>query len=381
MAQTQDLRFISTLFANTLDLRSKKTFDQVHARIPFTWYLMNSPESRGVNMGMGKGVVPYRGGGKIRITIGNTLNPNFKWYDRHENMSVATTDEQTDGFDVMRNASATVGISGPELDDNRGELQIRDMLREKVSVMERTFKQQYEAALVQGVVGTTGSGTANRRLQPVSKGPNCLGYLIQKEGSLTGAGSNADLIHEINQGTETSWRNNAQISSATTFEDFFRELQSMYHLCGENADSELPDFGICDRFLYEAIQAMLFDKQRFLPFGSSSASGESPGFPSVRFMDMVIFWSGMVPNLGTLTTDAVSLTQSSTQGVLFFLNSSALKLYVSDRRNMTASAFIEPYDQDAIYGKLLSRCQLITNERRKLGVLYDVPSATLAPAP
>jgi len=376
MSMTQDLRFVTTLFANTVDARRAKVFDQVHGNIPFTAFLMGA-RSRASDMdGMGKGVVLYTGGGKFRVTVTNATNPNFKWSEGFEGINVATSEEQTDAFEVMRKATSSVGISGDEIDDNQGEHAVRRLLRQKVDVMVMSFKDQLEAALVAGKVGTTGV-TPARRFQPVTKGPNPLGYLIQKEGSLTGAGANLDLVHELNQGTETYWRNQAENYAGTSFWAPLRKrMHNMYNNCTAHSDTSTPDFGLCDQAFYQLYEAMMMDNQRFGPWGKSSTA-ESVGFRGLNFRDMEIFWSKNVPNYGTTTTDSVTLAQVADQSVLFFLNSGALELHVSQRINMRVGNFLEPYDQDAIWGKMLHRTQLVTTQRRKLGVLYDIPSTAI----
>lgn len=366
MAKTQDLRFVGTLIANTLDARyGGKGVDQIHKNVPLLAGLMG-PNSRAVDLGMGKGIKPYRGGNKIRVTVIESENPNFKWYDKFETLLAQTSDEETDAFEVMRNASAMVGVDGPSLDENRGTAQVRDIVREKVDEMERTFREKLEIALMQGKVGTTGTNPTYRH-QPLDKAPNPIGYLIQKN-----AAANSDLVHELNQVTNTWWRNQVLLSTANSFSTFFKQLNNVYMATQLQGDVSTPDLGMCDTYVYETMEAMLFEKQRFQPFGQSSADGESPGFPNVKFKDTYFYASSYMPNLGANATAAVTLTPANTTGVAMFLNTRFIKLHVSDRRNMDVGEPREPIEQDAIWIKMLGRYQFITESRRKLGVLYGI---------
>lgn len=363
---TQDLRFVTTLFANTVDARQKKVFDQVHGNIPFLAY-MRSPRSRAVDRdGMGKGIRLYTGGGKFRITVINQTNPNFAWSSGFDGINTATSEEETDAFEVMRKASSSVGISGDDIDDNQGEHQLRNMLEQKVDVMVMGFQDQLEQGLVAGKVGTTGA-QPTRRMQPHAKGPNPLAYLIQKDSNW----ANADAIHEINQNTETWWRNQIKISTGGSYHLIRQEMFNMYNNCTAHSDTSAPDFGLCDQGFYEWYEASMIAQQRFPAFGSTSTE-QSIGFRGLAFHDMLIFWSANVPDYGANATDTVSLTQNTARGQLLFLNSGALEMYVSKRINMRVGEFIEPYDQDAIWGKMLHRVQLVTPQRRKLGVLHNI---------
>lgn len=361
---TQDLRFVTTLFANTVDARRKKVFDQVHGNIPFLAY-MRSPRSRAADRdGMGKGVVLYRGGGKFRVTVINQTNPNFKWSAGFDGINTATTEEETDAFEVMRKASSSVGISGDDIDDNQGEHQLRNMLEQKVDVMQMGFQDQLEQGLVAGRVGTTGL-QPTRRMQPHPKGPNPLAYLVQKEFS------NADGIHEINQLTETWFRNQVTHAAGSSYHLIRQEMFNTYNNCTAHSDTSTPDFGLCDQNFYEWYEASMITQQRWGGYTSTNTM-ESIGFKGLAFHDMLIFWSKNVPDYGTLLTDTVSLTQNSARGQLLFLNSGALEMHVSKRINMRVGEFIEPYDQDAIWGKMLHRVQLVTPQRRKLGLMFDI---------
>lgn len=376
MALTQDLRFVGTLIANTLDARlAGKGIEQIHRNVAL---LYGMGLGRGTDLGMGKGIVPFRGGNKIRFTIVNAENPNFKWYDKFETLTATSSEEETDGFDVMRNASAMVGVDGPSLDDNRGPAQVRDITREKVDEMERTFREKLEIALMQGKVGTTGANPT-RRFQPLDKAPNPLGFLIQKEFS------NLDLVHEINQNTETYWQNQAlNATGLTGFNQLFKAVNDVYMRTMLQGDITNPDLGLCDTFTYQTLEAMLFSTgQRWGPFGTNpNGDSVSAGFRNVQFKDMLIYASPFMPNYGTGAdaTGPVSLTIVPAQGVLLFLNTAFLKLYVSDRRNFSVGEPTTPYDQDAAWVKMLGRYQLVCTSRRKQGVLYNINNpAIIAP--
>ncbi len=375
--QVQDNRFITTLFANTLDARRKKAFNNVTKNIPFLAY-MGSKRSRARNNDdMGKGVVLYTGGGKIRITLSFGKNPNIKWMAPYENFDVATSEEDTDAFEVMRKLGGSVQISGEDIDDNQGIHQIRSLVRRKADRLEQDFKEVLEQAFMAGRL--TGTGDQLRRTSPILNGPNPLGFLIQKSGSLT---ANNDLIHEVGQVDQPLWVNQDMLGSAAagvaTYADFRRKFARVYNNTMPFSDTTPPDFGISDQFFYEFYESTLIPLQRFGPYGDSGTE-ESIGFRGLAYKEMLIFWSRDMVGYGGDANDDVSLTANENEAAVMLLNSGAIEQHVSRRVNMRMSDFETPVDQDAIYGKFLHRTQLITPQRRKLGVYYGIDTENITP--
>jgi hypothetical protein len=375
--QTQDLRYITSLFAATIDERRRTVYNNVNKNVPLLAY-MGSALSRGKDPdGMGKGVRLYRGGGKIRFTVRLGTNPNGKWMAPYENYNTNTTDEDTDAFEEMKKYGSSAQISLEERDDNQGRFAIRDLIQRKVDGMEQDFKEAVEQSLMAGRV--TGAGTALYRSVPNVNGPNPLGYLIQKNPS-----ANADAVHEIDQQAEPLWQNQALnmtsdiAVSSGTYADFRRAMARMYNQTMAFSDTSNPDFGICDQYFHEFFESTLVPVQRLGPFGSTSVS-ESLGIRGLAYKDMIIFWSQDMLNYGTTTTDPVSTTQDETEAGCYFLNSGALELRVSAMINMRVGVFREPVDQDAVYGKMAHRTQLITTQRRKLGIVYALDTTSVSP--
>ena len=59
-------------------------------------------------------------------------------------------------------------------------------------------------------------------------------------------------------------------------------------------------------------------------------------------------------------------------GKLYFLNSKFLKLKVHSDVWFKATPFEKPHGQDARFSQILSYGNLVTNNRRFQGVLYDI---------
>jgi hypothetical protein len=85
-----------------------------------------------------------------------------------------------------------------------------------------------------------------------------------------------------------------------------------------------------------------------------------------------------MPGFGTnqAAANVQSDSQAATNAAAFFLNTRWFELVVSERVNFVATPFVEPYDQDAIWAKILLRAQLICKQRRKFGLYYGVDTIT-----
>lgn len=377
MASTSETRVYSALFSTTLDDHRSELADQIHAGIPLLWYMMNM--GRGRDRGAGRGVRYQNGGAKIKVPVVWAQNANVKSYSKFEPLTVNATDEITVAIDSMKQVATTVGISGEELDQNQGMAAKRDLLRDKLDIAELGMKENIEQQLMQGTF-VAGSPT-DEGFIPGNNGKdlNPLGFLIQKNQVASGGTRNT--VHDINSqtGVEDWWQNQATFSTTTAaagqYAVFKKEMANLYNNCSKGSSNDAPDLIICDQRYFEAYEMGLTDQQRYGNYGSEAAA--SVGFTTMKFRGATMFWSEFMPGLGSDVNDAVTLTPPDTDVAAFFINTRWLELVVSSNVNFVATEFQEPYDQDAIWAKILWRAQLMTKQRRKLGCHVGVNSGLL----
>lgn len=362
MASTSETRVYSALFSTTLDDHRPELVDQVHSAIPLLWYMKN--KGRGRNRGSGRGIRLQNGGARIKIPVIHAKNANTKSYSKFENLDVNATDEITIGIEDMRQLATTVGISGEEMDQNQGIAAKRDLLRDKIDIAEIGLTEEIERQLMQGEVGTTGANPTFRHVAGNNnKDLNPLGYLIQKEFS------NLDGVHSIDQNAETWWRNQTKLATAgspITIANLRKDLFNLYNTCSKGSTNDAPDLVISNQELFEYYEAQLSDQQRYGNYGDEAAA--SAGFETMSLKGALWFWSDFMPGMGATLGDAVDLTSTAAESCAFFINTRWLELVVSARVNMVSTPFVEPYDQDAIWSKILFRGQMTLKQRRKFGV-------------
>mgnify|MGYP001585905266 CR=1 FL=1 len=363
-----ELRVWSSIYTTTLDDVRDEIPDQVHNHIVLTWFMRNKGRGKDRGDGAGRGFRFQNGGAKIRIPVVLEKNNNTKWYSRYEAMNVNPTDEITNGIDVMRQLSQTVGISGDELDSNSGDAAKFNLLEEKMDIGEMGEAEKLETALVQGVASGTRfiADAGGKAVLP-------LGYLIQKDFT------NADLIHEIPQVTETDWRNRVVVSAAgAPFATFRKEMTNLYNTTSLGSSQDTVDLILSDQNYHEFYEGILAILQRYPYDAFENDNAPSAGFRALRFKNAVVMFSQFVPNYGNTAGDAVSLTQNAAQATAFFINTRQYEIVVSRKVNFAVDPFVVPYDQDAMWSKILWRGQACMLQRRKHGLHLGVDTTQIA---
>ena len=87
------------------------------------------------------------------------------------------------------------------------------------------------------------------------------------------------------------------------------------------------------------------------------------GFQNLLYKGAVCMWDRDFPN---------DLGGTSGDEGMYFLNSKYLKLVVHEDCDMITTPFVRPEDQDAKCAQILWMGELITNNRRYLGVLHGI---------
>ena len=108
----------------------------------------------------------------------------------------------------------------------------------------------------------------------------------------------------------------------------------------------------------------------------------------LKFRGAVHIWDEMVPDSGTTTATQETETglgdsvgtplQAGANGTEYHLNSQAMEYCVASRRDWVQTPFVRPENQDARVAQLLWAGQVCLNNRRKLGVMYDIDNSIAA---
>jgi hypothetical protein len=99
----------------------------------------------------------------------------------------------------------------------------------------------------------------------------------------------------------------------------------------------------------------------------------SSGFENVAFKAAKMMWDGYVPDAGTPGNGALATGSALAEGSMYFINTSTMCLYVGKDHDWKPRGFQTPVDQDASTSLYLAYLQLVCDNRRKNGLIFDVP--------
>jgi len=296
------------------------------------------------------------GGAKIQVNLMYGKNDTIRPYAGYEPVDVSPQEGYTPAFYSLKQYPGTVSIDGFSEFQNSGKPALVKMLREKVEQMTMSFAEKLNEDLwdLEGLTLATGTTNTN------GKAINSIPLLVQK-----GSDTVTSVIGEIDQATNAHWRNRYLQSSATSFKAFTQEWRHNANSCGRGSGGS-PDLHITDQETFELYEAGMDDKTRY-----QSSEDATIGFENISFKGGKLFWDINVPDVESVANGTGSVA-GLTKGSIFSLNSKYMNLCIGKGKDFAPLGFQRPANQDARTGLWVFYGQLITSNRRKHGVLYNI---------
>jgi hypothetical protein len=311
------------------------------------------------------------GGDQIAVNLMYGLNEP-DWYSGYDQIDIAPTDQVTRMYVPWAQVAGDVTISGIEQFKNMGKEKIADLLKEKIMETTEGYAQKISKALweVDNLQTGTHPYTANSGKAMIG-----IPLYVQGLGSTSGGGaSTLDMdynIGNIDQSAETWWMNKAfDAGNSLTAATFKSKLSNAYNSCG-NGPMGLPDLIVMDQNTFELYESSMQAQIQY-----SFKDKASAGFESLAYKKAKVLWDGYVPDMESSSDNNGALAGGTvTKGTIFLLNTKTLSLYVGKDHDFKPRGFQTPVDQDASTSLYLAYMQLVCSNRRKNGVIYDVPLA------
>lgn len=278
-----------------------------------------------------KSRVTVDGGVEIRRPLMFALNNTVGTYDGYDILD--TTPQGGFGYAVFpwKQYAGTITISGKELRQNSGVPQIIGLLQAKIQQLELSFEDDLNAMLF-------GNGTGNG-------GKDFLGLeaIIDNTGTLGG----------IDSAVETWWQSKVVVGPVDlTVLAGVKSLNNMYNSLVVSARSKV-DYELTTQANFEAYENLAAPQIRFVDTRMAEL-----GFEAIAHKTAEVV-------LDVDTPGAVG------GGRWYFINSDNLEFVQHPAAWMNRRPFVEPYNQDARTAKVISMGNLITDNRRALGVIKD----------
>lgn len=328
------------------------------------------------------------GGERIKVPLLYGLNNTADVYDGYGLISVQPQDGITSAFFPWAQMGVSITISGKEEMQNRGQEAVMDLFGAKVQQAEMSGKNLQNNCLVMGRLASGATGSLNQFVARVGKldsgaiGPLPLPALVDANASRSVS------IGEINGNTEAWWRNQTVAFSGSTFAAYKQQKGRLYNNVSRGPFPG-PDLILSDQRTWELYFNSLEAKERYVITDQRvidvlGGAGED----MLKYRGAVHIWDEIVPDVGTSTATAEtengkgdsvgSYLADGNNGTEYHLCSDALEYIVHSARDWITTPFVKPVGQDARTANLLWMGQLVVNNRRRTGVMYDITNTIAA---
>jgi hypothetical protein len=262
------------------------------------------------------------------VPLMHELNDTFVTYAGYDHLDLTPQEASTAAEYQWKNAAISVAVSGEEEAWNSGREAVLSLLQAKITQAEKSAADNFNRMFF------TSDGTGNG-------GKDWLGLAVLVDSTGTVGGINSTLAENA------FWRS---FEDATATSLTIHDIHNGHLQCTAGGTSDRPDFEITTLDLFLSYNDQLQIQQRY-----ENADMAQAGFMSLRS-----------PGGSPVTWD-----NDCPSGHWFFLNSDHIFLVSGEGQWMRQRSFIQPEDQDARYALILSKGQLVTDERRKLGKLTN----------
>jgi hypothetical protein len=180
--------------------------------------------------------------------------------------------------------------------------------------------------------------------------------MIQKDPTVSST------VGELNQNTETYWRNQTSASVATTFAALLTEIEVLALNCAKGAGAS-PDLYVSDLKGYAVISAGLRALQRYVDY-------EEANFPfkAIRIEGAPLVADQFVPDAGTPSTTVAAGAKST----LYAVNSKFAGMVVYSGANFTSGDFVRAPNGAGETSLVQWYGAHWVSRRDKHGVLYSI---------
>lgn len=287
------------------------------------------------------GIMEVETGGKeYQEDLMYALNTS-EWFDGYDELNTDAVDGVTAAFYPPRYLAAPITISMTEEKESRKAATAMKLLSVKTKQTMTTMFDNANAA-----IHGAQSGKAILGLQDIC------------------STSSGDTIGGVDSSVDTWWDNQRQnadgdtsfLTTATTY-DYYQGVRRMAMLWADQSDgNDKPNLYITTTDLLRDFET-IFEGKGYLRIGpsdSNSLDGQDISFRGVPVIS----------------------DRDCASGVMYALNTKYLKMKVQAGLNFAKTPFKEPHNQLAKVAFVVAGIQLVTNHRRRQGVIYNLAASS-----
>jgi len=316
------------------------------------------------------------GGERVQIPLMYGLNSTSDIYTGYGILNTAPQDGITSAFYQWAQISTSVKISRREERQNSGQARMLSLLESKMMQAEVSTKELFNNCVVAGRIASGATSVDGAfvprvgQMDASAQGPLSLSAIIDG----TPGRSRTD-IGNINPNTYTWWQNQMLSSNATTFAGLKQNMLNVYTLSARGTGGA-PDLIVGDRILWMTYFNSLQSQERYFRTDARTVNVLG-GSSALAFLDAAFIWDEVVPDVYT-NAEVVDGIGTVTTSNAWFINSEFMEFITDAETNFITSPFVRPEDQDARTCQILWMGAVGTSNRRKQGVLKNVPQNIVA---
>ena len=338
---------LDSLFGTSLAAYKKELVDNIGATNAFFFEMMQRELYQS-----------QEGGSYIQEPLMYALAPADS-YDGFDELSTIPTDGISDAIYQWRQCAAAIAYSMREVKQNKNK--IVDIVTSRIKQAEMGLQEYFSQSLMWGAAADGGSLTSER-ISSINGSKSILPLPLLISFTPTVAGQS---VGNIDQSTQTWWRNKVKSSTATTWDGLLTEFLNIFNSCALGTGGK-PKVVLVDQVTSETLTMALYNRFRAVK------TDDNYPFENVVYKGAHIVMDDKVPDVEG------GLTSASTAGSAFFINSDFFKLiYETDSdfellKDENGKTFQKPVNQDARVANIAWMGQVTLSNRRKQGVMGSV---------
>ena len=345
----------ATIAAIALDKLSDKIEDAVSTSNAALYFYKKNGNWEGVTSG----------GRQLRKSVMYQLQ-SVKPIGSYGTVNVNPVDSHTSVYYDWVQAAVAVSFSDLEEFQTSGDEAIETIVKAKFQQAKASLDDFFSKALLQGqgANDTVSLDTAITNAVDSSVFIDPLFKLAQDDPTASGT------VAGVDQSTNTWWRNQIMDSAASTLSQFLAELRTLHVLCqrGGGGPNKAPDFHFADERTYNVYEKAL----SLFHHNQSYAKADIP-FENVLFKGAPLIADQYMPDVKNITTTVQD-------GTWFMGNSNYMGFTFDKTKSFKLGPEVRPANQLVTASLMPVRGAHWTNNRRKLGVAFDIDVTTLEAA-
>jgi hypothetical protein len=256
---------------------------------------------------------------------------------------------------------------------------IVNLVKTRIKQAEMGLQEYFSRSLMWGSLTTGGS------LQtPMTSSVNGSSSIEPLFSLIDPTPTTARTIGNVDQSTNSWWRNKTKTSGATTYDAFILEVDNIFDTCALGTGGK-PKIVLMDQTTYELFVHALYQKYRY----TKMAVDEAYPFENVVYKGAHFCMDDKVPdvfnNIAPTVTGGVGDPATLTNGTAAFINPQFFKMIhesesdfkmLEDERGTT---FFKPVNADSRIGHVAWMGNVTVSNRRKQGVLQKIARTLVTP--